>query len=445
MFKILLLLSMAAAFFSVFSRPFLAPIGYQLISYMQAQAIWFWVFDGIPAFKVFAGLSIISWCVAAARKQIDFNVYKYKQNLLLLLFLLILYVSDWLSPYPSYVGLRADLIQSIVFTILLMYFVSIGLCNNKAALKLQVAIIIITTLYFTYWANSAYLNSEWNKFFQGRLRGLTGSQYKDGNLMSILYVMGMPFLLFLYKYIPHKYYRYAPLIPLPLLWHAVFLHSSRGAFLSLACCTLLSAYWMKAKIINVGIVFGLVGFLFTQGGTLIDRSEETVSASSGGDVYGSEAPINPRLVSWEVGFEIAKEYPILGAGTQRFLTASNDLFPGKSPHVAHNTLVSYAANLGFPAAIIHLSLLYIAFNYRRKIYALRSSETDVLHLYIADASTVALAGYAICSIFLDLPMFEPFYFLLSVMLVNYHVLMKSVPDNVIEKSKLRPARRLKNV
>lgn len=69
MVKLGVILAILAAFFSLISRPFIAPLAYQGLSLSQAHKIWFWAFEGIPAFKIFAALSILGWVIGVTQKK----------------------------------------------------------------------------------------------------------------------------------------------------------------------------------------------------------------------------------------------------------------------------------------------------------------------------------------------------------------------------------------
>lgn len=425
MVKLALLVTIVMAFFGLLSRPFIAPIAYQAISTSQAHALWPWAFQGIPAFMLFAALSILGWGVGITQKTVNFSIYKEKQNWLVLSLFVLVILSDVFSPFPEYsAGVSSDIVISAFTTIIIMYFVTIGLCCNERSLKIMIGVLVVITLYYIYWANSAYLNAEWNRFFQGRLLGLRKSQYTDGNLMSVVYIMGMPFLLLSFGYLKNKYVRYALLLSIPLLWHAIFLFSSRGAMIGLTIATLISVHFLRSKVINWGVVAGLVIAFITQGGALLDRSSDTVATAN--DVYVEE-PLNPRLVSWGIGVDIMKEFPLLGAGSQRFQTASSYLRPGESPHVAHNTLISIGANSGVPAAIVYLLILWGVF----KTFRLLNKEGVgglPLHDYVNKASFTAIVGFAICAIFLDMLIFEPLYFMLMIVVINKTLALKKLAE-----------------
>lgn len=405
---------------ALISAPWLSALSYTVVSILQPQYVWFWAFDGIPVFKITAGLAIIGWILEASRKNIDWDVYKSGQFIGIVILLAVMHLSNLLSPFANYyAGVGASLVLGIMNTIVIMYFVTLGLINRKEVLIYFALIMIITTLWYTYDANTTYLSGNWSKFQGGRLMGSSGGPYRDGNVLSIVVIVGLPFILFGIQFFKQKWIQIALLLSIPFVWHALILYASRGALLSAAVLTIVAALMMRSKMFNTILTVGFVLFLVTQGGTLIDRASETVKASQS----ETEGPLNPRLVSWGVGSKLALKYPVLGVGPQRFQYASRVHFPGKSPHVAHNTFLNFAANTGLIAGAIYLSFFVISFRQFRKVKKLVPK--DSIHAFINDAAWVSLLGFFVGALFLDLIIFEPFYFLLVLISANYFMVMKS--------------------
>lgn len=80
MFKFITILSALFALFTLTSLPWVSASLYTLFSVLQPQYVWFWAFDGFPAFKIYAGLAIVTWIVGAFRGTINFSVYKLPIN-----------------------------------------------------------------------------------------------------------------------------------------------------------------------------------------------------------------------------------------------------------------------------------------------------------------------------------------------------------------------------
>lgn len=364
MVKWLSILAIIGAALLLFSAPWVAGLAYTTVSLMQPQYIWFWSFEDFPLFKLTAGLAIIAWCIQALRGHIRWEVYREGMVVAIVLLWLIFQLSGLFAPFDdSFAAVKAHVVTGTLNSIVIMFLVIIGLINNEKVLERFAWVIIITGLYYTWWANAAYLGNEWDKFQGGRLN---------------------------------------------------------GALISIAVSTLLAAFMLKSRLLNMALIAGFVVFLVYQGGPLINRSVDTVQDSR----EQREGPINPRILSWQVGIDLIKQYPVLGVGPQRFRTASFTLYPGRSPHVAHSTLLNFAANTGIFAAAIYLYFFFAAYKMYR--YGRQFSPPGSAHHYLSQSCTCALAGFFVGAIFLDLIIFEPFYFLLVMCCANHHLLKQKV-------------------
>ena len=420
MVKLALYLALLASVLMLSKAPWIAALVYSIVSVMQPQYIWFWAFEGFSAFKFAAGVSILAWMWHAMQGNIRWEVYRTGQFKGMFVLLIIFHLSNFLTPFASYFSLvSGDLVVSIFTTIFVMYFIVLPLINDENTIKFFGFMYIFIVVYYAYWANDHYLSNNWGQFSQGRLMGPRGSPYADGNITSIVLTSGLGFVMFGARYFPQKWLKYGLLLTIPFIWHALILFASRGALLSAAAVTLFFAMVVNSRVLNIAIAFGFVGMLVWQGGMLTQRTNNTVSQAQSSN---SEAPLNPRLVSWSVGIDIALEYPLLGAGPQRFQYASRQLYPGKSPHVAHNTFLNFSANTGLIAGFIYLSFFWVSFKQYR--YVKKRVRENSIFDYINLSCMSGLVGYFVGAFFLDLIIFEPFYFLLILMSANY-VLMKN--------------------
>lgn len=419
MVKVFSILAIFATAMLLSSSPWLAGLAYAAVSIVQPQFVWFWAFENFPVFKITAGLAIIACLLQMMRGSLHNAVYKEPIVICLVALWLIFQASSLFTPYPSYFsGASADVVMDTLDIIVLMFLVVVGLLDNRRALQGLAIIFIVAIVYYTWWSNHAYLTNDFGKFVYGRLNGPLDSPYKDGNTFSILFVVGMPFVLFGVFYFKQPWIKLGLILAIPLIWHALVLCASRGALISTAAATLAAASLIRSRSLNVMLLVGFVVFMIYQGGPMIQRSLGTVEKTDA-DV---EAPINPRIASWQVGWNLVKTYPLLGAGPQRFQTASRALYPGKSPHVAHNTFLNFSANTGLVAGLIYLYFFRRAY----KIYHLNKAmiTEDGISNYINRAGSCALVGYFVGALFLDLIIFEPFYFVLLLVVANHHLLLR---------------------
>jgi O-antigen ligase len=381
-----------------------AVYAYFLMSIMAPQYIWFWVFDGVSAFKIAAGTAILVFMWQTLNKKLDFSVYRYKQNLFLVIFWIMFNLSDYFSPIGSFKTATSSILVLDIFnTIFIMYFISLPLITTERQLRVLALLFAGLILYYVYWSNTQYF--EWNmrQFSQGRLMGPLKSPYQDENKFGMLFVTGMPFLLFGIFYFKSLIMRGLFGLGLLFLWHSIILTSSRGALVAVAVATLVSYLLIKSRAFGLILVCGLVAAVIYQGGQLLTRTTETIDTAN----TQAEAQIDPRVQSWKTGLSLIQKHPILGVGVQRFQEATRIFYPERNPYVAHNTFLNFAANTGLLNGIIYLAFYWLQFKRFKRI---RKSETDPNSTisYVNNSTMVALTGFYVGSMFLDLIIYEPF-------------------------------------
>jgi len=298
-----------------------------------------------------------------------------------------------------------------------MYFISLPLIDSEKALKVLALLFAGLILYYVYWSNTQYFDYNMRQFNQGRLMGPYGSPYRDENKFAMVFVTAMPFLLFGIFYFRSLILRSVFGLGLLLLWHSIILTGSRGALLSVAVATLSAYLIIKSRIFGIMLVCGLIAAVIYQGGQLRDRATNTVESAK---TQTEEEAIDPRVQSWETGLGLIKLHPLLGVGVQRFQEATRIYFPGRVPYVAHNTFLNFAANSGIINGIIYLTFYWLQFKRFRMI---RKSEVDPQSTmsYVNNSTMVGYTGFYTGSMFLDLIIFEPFYFLLLLGMLTEHI------------------------
>lgn len=430
--KTLVLLIVALLSLISFSMPWLAPTLYYLASLLQPQALWPWRFDGIPIFKIFAGLTLIIACYQLFTRKAQLSIYRSGFTYAMVALFLARNTSHHFAPFGAQdpnEQFFVDLIVSITNTIFVMYMATLAILNNESHLKTMATILAGSACYFVFWANMPYLEQDWSRFHQGRLLGLDSSQYADGNVLSVLLVMAYPFLAMSFFRSKSLTNKLALSFTILMLWHALFLFGSRGALLGLCVTSVFLYKYITSPMTKTILISAFLGAVLTQGGAMLERSTETIETSR----QDTGEPLNPRLVSWEVGRDLFINYPVFGVGPGSFLIASTALYPGRSPHVAHNTLISIAAESGAIAALAFIALLIGAW----KTYKLIKTNKDFVSVelrQINEASFAAVAGYIVCSIFLDLAIFEPFFFLIIMTQIQAHCARQQIQRTKLSDS-----------
>lgn len=410
----LLILAITVTSFTALAKPHIGVFAYYLMSIMAPQFLWPWIFAGVPAFKVIAGATILGFFIALIMKKIDLEIYKHRQNFLLLVLFVFMHLSHQFSPFSvfrSHVG--PELVLETLNIIVLMYFICLPSLANEKNLKAISCIFIGMVLYYVYWSNNAYFGDQFWLFQQGRLVGPLRSPYRDSNVFAVLFIVGMPFLLFGIFYFKSLFLRGLLGLGLLFSWHSIFLTGSRGALLAAGIATLFAYRGIKSRTFGILLVVAFICAVTYQGGQMLSRTQETVGVAK----EQAEEPIDPRIQSWEVGIGLIQKYPILGVGVQRFQEATRAYYPDRNPYVAHNTFLNFSANSGLTCGLIFLYFYFI--HYRNFRYAKKNGiEEHEFYNYLNNATMTSLTGYYVGSMFLDLIIFEAYYFVLMLALAK---------------------------
>lgn len=426
-FALLLILLVSTSILALY-RPYIGAFAYIIMSIMAPQYLWPWVFDGVPAFTIVAVSTILAFAVGLLLGRIDLSVYKHRQNVLLLVIWGMFHLSEAFSPFVSYSSLvGADVVLNTLDTIMVMYFITLPLLAKPEHLKVICYLFIGIFTYYVYWSNEAYFNYDINRFsIMNRLMGPLHSPYRDENAFSTLFVVGMPFLLFGLFFFKSLIVRAGLGITLLLSLHSIILTGSRGALVGVSVMVIFAYFLIKNRTYRLTLVIGFVAAIIYQGGVILSRTTDTIEIST----HQSEQPIDPRIISWNTGFFLIKEYPLLGVGVQRFQEASRLYFPEHTPHVAHNTFLCFAANTGLITGLIYLYFFFMHFrNFR---FAIKNNVSEYpLFNYLNNAFMVSLVGVYVCGIFLDLIIFESLYFLLMLNLLKDYFFRRRITTTAI--------------
>ena len=424
-FILLIVLLIVTSILALF-RPQLGVFAYVIMSIMAPQYIWPWVFDGVPAFTIVAGATILAFGLALVSSKLDLSVYKHRQNILLLILWAWVHLSDLFTPfitYSAYTG--ASLVLNTFDTIFIMYFISLPLIVKKEHLQVICILFILMFSYYVYWSNDAYFNFDISRFgYNNRLSGPLRSPYQDENAFASFFVLGMPFLLFGITYFKQLWLKCFLAGVLLMSLHSIILTGSRGALVATAAVVIFSYFLIKNRSFRVILVVGFIAAIVYQGGQVLSRTTDTIDTAQ----HQTEQPIDPRVISWNIAVQLTKMYPVFGVGVQRFQEASRVNFPQYTARVAHNTFLCFTANTGLITGLIFLYFYYLHFkNFR---FAIKNGIKDLPLLnYCNNAFMASLTGFYVCSIFLDLIIFEGFYFLLLISLVKDQLFRRYLLEN----------------
>ncbi len=399
-------------------RPWVGVLAYYFLAILGPQHIWWWHFGGTRVSFGIALFAILGVAVNIFSPRCDFDFLKNKQNLLVSFLWLFLIVSFLWGPFVDVEEHRISSPQETLSgasKIFLFYFAALLVVNKLRQLKYLAVILIIATVYLTYWANNQYLSGSMSNFNFGRLGGPVslsgGSIYGDENHFAMLFVTGIPFLYFIGQAVASKWLKYGLWSVIPLAWHAIFLTASRTGLVGLVATIALTLLLQRRKWLALPLIPAFLFFYSWQAGDIMKGRSETISG------YETESSAQSRLQSWRAGWGMIAAHPLTGVGIASYMPAF-PYYSEETPRMSHNVLIQFAAEAGAFAGLCYLLILVIFFrqsSHIKKWCSAQIPDKTVSHVQaLNNASTVSFFGLAVCSVFLSLNYYEVFFFLLII-------------------------------
>lgn len=236
--------------------------------------------------------------------------------------------------------------------VFLMAFVATLVIQRFWQVRAMGVMIALCLGYIAYEVNYLYI------FEGGRLdiyhRGYGGL---DNNGAGAMLILGLPFAYFLAVSPVGSWAKvrrfFAAALGLVIL-HAVMVTYSRGAMLGAAVALIWLLLHHRPRIQSAGIA-ALLGFavMFLAGDEIRDRFMSTAD-------YETDASAMSRFDSWEAAFEIALAHPLTGKGVRNSNEYSQNYGADLAGRTIHNQYLQIAADSGFPAAGIYITMIGVA-------------------------------------------------------------------------------------
>ena len=294
-----------------------------------------------------------------------------------------------------------------VSKILLMTFLTVVLFQDRQRLHVLIAVIALSIGFHGAKAGMwAVLTGTTN-----RVVGPPGTFIADNNDLALALNMVLPLLFFLYGEERRRWLRLFFLAIFLLSILGVLLTYSRGGFLGLAIVllALMVRRGLKPQFVVAAAIVGL-GMYATLPEQWFQRMDSIKS-------YEEDASAKARLTAWSVGFGLALDHPILGAGFKPFTEAS---FRRYAPnyggrHDAHSIIFQMLAENGFTGLFLFLWLIVSCLLALRRItHRTRGPNGEPWTLQLAQAVQISFVGYLVSGLFLGRAYFDLFYHLVAI-------------------------------
>lgn len=402
---------------AVFSmlRPWFGVVLGFLFAILTPHNIWWWAFQDVRPVMWVLLPTLVGFGLAVLARKNDYSAFGTRLNRYMLALMATTAISYYLGPYVDVVNDFRFYDPSYMFSsaqkTFIAYFLAVILIDNERKLKWLGSVLVITTIYMTYWANAQYFLH--HSF--GRLSGpvpLGGySIYQDENVFAVLFVAGAPFVWYAAHYLKSKSAYWLALFVILFSWHAIFLTASRGALLAIAVTVLAFAFRQKKKALGILTILAFTTAFAWQAGDLMKSRSATITAGS------EEESASGRLDAWKAATKMMISHPLTGVGFASFGQA----FPNYSeaaPRIAHNSFFQLAGEQGVIAALAFALLTLSTINRLRKNgrHLLELKQTEQTHFYYCmnEASYLGFLGFSVCAVFLSLANYDIMYCLLII-------------------------------
>lgn len=299
-----------------------------------------------------------------------------------------------------------------VAKMVLFYYVTVSFISTRNQFRVMCLVTAIGVGYLGLWGN-------WRWYVEGFGGGLTGelagpgvevgAAYADRNLFGYLLALGVPFCFFAFMTERAVWLRWSILALLPFLANAVMLTFGRAAFMGLLAASACSVVRLRRMSVILGV--GLVGMLllYRLAGPEVIARVMTVGS------YEEDGSAMSRLESWQAGFQMILEHPLLGVGPENYGRYSALYNPAVAKGLqAHNDFIQTAAESGLASLVMLVAILFLTFRnlawVRRHTWG--HAETRWAYYYAAMLESSLLA-YLVGAMFVSLQYFELFYLLLG--------------------------------
>jgi probable O-glycosylation ligase (exosortase A-associated) len=276
-------------------------------------------------------------------------------------------------------------------------------------------VVLACAAYIAYELNYYYFAYEWLMLQQRGYGGL------DNNGAALILTMAVPLAFFAWE-ANRRWWRWAFLLVIPVLLHAVMLSYSRGAMVSLAVVSPL-VWWRSRNKLFVSALY-VAGALLVAGMAGKEIRERFFSIGR----HEVDASANSRWTTWQIAVRMANERPLFGFGIRNSNLFTFRYGADMEGRTIHSQYLQTAADSGWVALALYLGLLASVFGGLWQVRRATRPFTDPDSLKVrslASGLECALVVFCVGAIFLSLEHFEMPY-IVMVLAVQLHAITRAI-------------------
>lgn len=304
--------------------------------------------DFLPWAQLFVLFALIGIVIDSKSKWVAAPANKW-----MILFLIATIISTLGALYPEFS--RKHFMEYLNW--LIIYFLIINIVNTKERFYIFLIIFLVASAKIAVgtsktWVMRGFAFTSWG------LMGPKGYFQNSGEL-AILMLMLFPLAYFLYIALRDKLARWERIVLIifsvcPIL--TILGASSRGSQLALA---IQLAFMFRKKLFKIksliGILILVAGFHYL----LPEEQKERFSSA------GEDRTSRQRLLYWENGWEMMKDYPAFGVGFFNFIPHYERYYPEdmlyKRAELPHNIFIQVGTDTGFIGLFFFIAILGCCF------------------------------------------------------------------------------------
>ena len=315
------------------ARPYFYLLAYIAIVYLRPQEYVPALLES-PLVPVSLLIAAVFWLFAQPR-NFEAPQHALLVGLLFAIFLSVL-MTGWLTG-------AANAFMDFLPTMLLFYMVATSVDSLKRFREMAIVLTILSVVMAYHGIDQAASETGigWTgaKTIEGRITYL--GFLSDPNDLSMVFLMTLPFALYLSKVSSSFIFRLAYLAAAGVILYGVYLCNSRGSVLGLASMLFVYGVHRYGWVRSLIVVPLMLGPLLVLGPSRMNEMSADEESAAG------------RIDAWYEGFDMLRSHPIFGVGKGLFGEHNGNL-------TAHNSFVLAIAELGVFGYFFWLSIVFVS-------------------------------------------------------------------------------------
>lgn len=398
---IMLLLTAIGVGGSLALSPFYGVAVYYLFATLRPQFLWEWALPPDVPWSYYVALatifSVAVWRIGlmlAPHWQRGFRAPRLNVGHWAMLFF-----AGWitLTTFTAHSVPVAKPFYDEYQKIFIMFFVAAFAITSLRQLWSLYLIVTLALAYVAIDVNHIYLSSGYMFIYKRGYAGL------DNNGAALMLAMGVPLCLYAWDGTRH-WSRWAFLLFVPLLIHAVLTSYSRGAMLALILSIPIYLIRCRNRRQLAVILLGIAAMLPILAGREIQNRFFSI------DEHDRDASAQSRLTTWGIAWRMACERPLLGFGVRNSSLFTKEYGADMDGRVIHSQYLQIAADSGLVGLAAYLAVIgatvYCLVRARRSAAVKRLDPHSDRARTIANGMEGALFVFCFGGLFLSLETFE---------------------------------------